>query len=358
MQGFFAVVLVLGGLIFFHELGHFLVARLLGIGVRTFSLGFGPKMFSFTRGRTRYQVSVVPLGGYVHLAGENPDEEPSSDFPESADFSRRPAWQRMLVVSAGPLFNFLLAWLIYWGLLWGYGKMELLPGVGEVMKEGPAATAGLEPGDMVTAVDDKAVSYWREMAEAIQESEGKTLTVTVQRAGQVLALKVTPELRVHKNLFGEEVKTPMIGVTSSGEYVILPLGGGSAMVDGVVQTWDVISLTFRGIVKLVQGAIPRSSVGGPIWIAQMVTEQARVGLANLLTLAAIISVNLGLINLLPIPVLDGGHILFFGLETIFRRPVPRRWQAITTRMGIAFLVALMALATFNDLQRIFWSSPS
>ncbi|MDY7002114.1 MAG: M50 family metallopeptidase, partial [Thermodesulfobacteriota bacterium] len=324
MQGFIAVVLVLGGLIFFHELGHFLVARLLGIGVRTFSLGFGPKIFSFVKGRTRYQVSIVPLGGYVHLAGENPEEGPSPDFPESADFSRRPAWHRMLVVSAGPLFNFVLAWLIYWGLLWGYGKMELLPGVGEVLENGPAAQAGIEPGDLVTAVDEKPVSYWREMAEAIQESQGQTLTFTVQRGSQTLALKITPETRVHKNLFGEEIKTPMIGVTSSGGYVILPLGGGSAMVDGVVQTWDVISLTFKGIVKIVQGAIPRTAVGGPIWIAQMVTEQAREGLANLLTLAAIISVNLGLINLLPIPVLDGGHILFFGLETIFRRPVPNR----------------------------------
>ena len=358
MQGFIAVVLVLGGLIFFHELGHFLVARLLGIGVKTFSLGFGPKIFSFTRGRTRYQISIVPLGGYVHLAGENPEEEPSPDFPDSADFSKRPAWHRMLVVSAGPVFNFILAWLIYWGLLWGYGRMELLPSIGEIMKDGPAATAGLQPGDLITAVDDKPVSYWREMAEAIRQSNGQTMTFTVLRKGRTYAFRIKPETKTHKNIFGEEVETPMIGVTSSGEYVVLPLGGGSAMVDGMLQTWDVINLTFQGIIKLVRGAIPKSAVGGPIWIAQMVTEQAREGLANLLTLAAVISVNLGLINLLPIPVLDGGHILFFGLETIFRRPVPQRWQTITTRMGIAFLIALMVLATFNDLQRIFWSTPS
>ncbi|NJB67593.1 regulator of sigma E protease [Desulfobaculum xiamenense] len=356
MQGPIAIILVLGALIFFHELGHFLAARVLGIGVRTFSLGFGPKIFSFTRNHTRYQLSAIPLGGYVQLLGDNLDEELPEGFTKTESFAHRPPLHRMLVVAAGPVFNFILAWAIYSGIFMSTGLVELTPSIGGVQAESSAAVAGIEAGDMVTAVDGQPIAYWREMAEAIRTSEGRSLAFTVRRGDQSLELNVVPRLMERKNIFGETITTPMVGVSSSGDTVTIPLGTGMALVEGANQTWEVIELTMRGIGKLIERVVPLDTVGGPIMIAQMVNQQAQRGFLEVLFLTAIISVNLGLLNLFPIPVLDGGHILFLSLEMIFRRPVPEHWQALTTRIGIFLLIALMALATYNDIYRLFFNS--
>lgn len=358
MTGTIAILLVLGGLIFFHELGHFIVARAFGVGVKTFSLGFGPKILSFKRGLTRYQLSAVPLGGYVQMVGEGVDAELPEGFEKKHSFALRPAWQRMLVVAAGPFFNFILAWFIYWGLLWAHGQMMVLPQIGTVADGSPAAETGIMPGDLVTAVDGRSIQYWNEMSDAIRASGGDTVTITVAREGSALSFDIKPEVRALENLFGEKVEHYVIGVTASGETSTVELGGGEALVEGLYRTYDMVKLTVLGIVKLIQRIVPLDTVGGPIMIAQLVNQQAQEGIVNLLALTAIISVNLGLINLLPIPVLDGGHILFFALETITGRPIPEKWQALTTRIGIAFLVALMALAIYNDLIRIFWPAPS
>jgi len=358
MTGTIAILLVLGGLIFFHELGHFIIARAFGVGVKTFSLGFGPKIFGFKSGLTSYQVSAVPLGGYVQMVGEGVDAELPEGFEKKHSFALRPAWQRMLVVAAGPVFNFVLAWLIYWGLLWANGQMMVLPEIGTVSEGSPAAEAGIEPGDMVVGVGGLDVTYWNEMSDAIRASGGDPVTVTVVREGAERSFTITPEVRALENIFGEQVEHYVIGVTASGETSTIELGGGEAMIQGMARTYEMVELTLLGIVKLVQRVVPLDTVGGPIMIAQLVNQQAQEGIVNLLALTAIISVNLGLINLLPIPVLDGGHILFFALETITGRPIPEKWQALTTRIGIAFLVALMALAIYNDLIRIFWPAPS
>lgn len=358
MIGPLAIALVLGGLIFFHELGHFLAARSMRIGVRTFSLGFGPKLFGFQGGKTQYKLSAIPLGGFVQLVGENPDETPDPEFDESESFAKRPAWQRMLVVAAGPVFNFVLAWLIFWMLAWSAGKIELLPVVGEVHENMPAAAAGIEKGDRITAVNGEPIIYWQDMAERIVESEGETLDFTVQRGDETLVLEMAPKYQVRKNIFGEDERIPLIGVTSAGETEKIPLGFIGAMREGARETWGVISLTFTSLLKIVQGVVDLDTVGGPIMIGQIVTEQARVGLINVLAVTAIISVNLGLINLMPIPVLDGGHILFFLIESVVGRPVPEKWQNITTRIGIALLMAVMALAIYNDLARLFTETTS
>lgn len=357
MQSVLAVVLVLGLLIAFHELGHFLVARALGIGVKTFSLGFPPKIFSFKWGQTRYQLSLLPLGGYVSLVGETREEDLPEGFTIDQSFMHRPAWHRMLVVAAGPVFNFILAVLIYWGVFWAQGAIEMLPVIGDVRDASPAMEAGLETGDQVTAIDGQPVNFWRDLSSIIQASEGKTLTLTVKRGDETFTREVQPELTVHKNIFGEDIKTPLIGITSKGDTTTIPLGAGSAFTEAFVQFWQIVKLTGQGVQKIIERVIPLNTVGGPILIVQMVSEQASQGFVNLLALTALISINLGLINLLPIPVLDGGHILFFGIEAIFRRPVPEKIQDLTTKIGLALLITLMILATYNDLARNFpWLS--
>lgn len=353
LQSVLAVVLVLGLLIFFHELGHFLVARLLKIGVPVFSLGFGPKLFSFMRKGTEYRLSAVPLGGYVKLAGENPDDELAPDIKPEESFSLRPPWQRILVVAAGPVFNFFLAFFIYWGLFWFHGQQELLPVVGQILEDSPAEVAGLHPGDRILAIDGREMTFWSELSETIQHSEGRSLTLSVQRDRQQLEITAQPRVKTRQNIFGEDIKVAMLGITASGEAMTIPLGPIAAMTAGAEQTWTIVALTVQGIIKLIERIIPVDTIGGPILIAQLVSEQASVGLTNLLALTALISINLGLLNLLPVPVLDGGHILFYTLEAIKGRPLSARMQEIAYKIGIAFLVTLMTFAVFNDIHRFF-----
>lgn len=348
-----AIILVLGLLIFFHELGHFLMARIFGIGVSTFSLGFGPKLFGFVSGKTEYRLSAVPLGGYVSLVGESDDEDLPDQFTPEENFSRRPPWQRILVVAAGPVFNFILAWFIYWGLFWANGQMELVAEIGQVTDDSPAYEAGLKPGDQVLEVNGREITYWDDMVLFIQQSRGEPMDFLVQRNSQVLDLTVIPEMATRQNIFGEEIITPQVGVIASGKTISIELNFLSAGREGAAQTWMFMKLTVQGIIKLIERIIPLDNIGGPIMIAQLVSEQTQEGLVNLLALTALISINLGLINLLPIPVLDGGHIIFYTAELITGKPLNDRMKQIATRIGISLLLALMAFAVFNDLLRIF-----
>lgn len=347
-----AILLVLGALIFFHELGHFLVARVFGMGVQAFSLGFGPRLTGFRSGKTDYRLSAIPLGGYVQLVGEAAGEPLPEGFEDKESFSQRPPWQRILVVAAGPVFNFVLAWAIYTGLLWFHGQQELLSVVGAVQAETPAQAAGVQAGDRILSVNGQPIRYWFDLAEAIRVSQGKPMALTLERESGQVELLVTPKLLKRKTIFGEEVMAPMIGVVASGETESIPLGPRSAFLAGLDQTWAVISLTFEGLVKMVERVIPLDNIGGPIMIAQMVHKQSEAGFSNVLALTALISINLGLLNLLPIPVLDGGHILFCTIEMVIRRPVTVRIQQIAVRLGVAFLLGLMALAVYNDIARL------
>ncbi|AMK12201.1 RIP metalloprotease RseP [Pseudodesulfovibrio indicus] len=344
-----AIVLVLGGLIFFHELGHFVVARIFGMGVKAFSLGFGPKLAGFTSGQTDYKLSLIPLGGYVALAGEQGEDEP--DFPDDKLFSNRPAWQRLCVVAAGPFFNFLLAFLIYWFLGLAQGQAVVLPLVGGVLPDSPAAEAGFVKDDLVTAIDGVPVDSWTQMVETIRAAEGKPLVVEIDRAGQVLTLTVTPKVNTYKNLFGENVTVPMVGINQAGQVRFEPIDG-IGFAGALQNTWYMSKVVVKGFVSILERLIPVESVGGPIMLAQMVHQSAQSGFFDLLGMMALISINLAIINLLPIPVLDGGHILFFGLEIIFRRPLSDRWKAMSMRVGLLLLLLLMSLAIFNDVRRL------
>jgi regulator of sigma E protease len=357
MTGAIAVILVLGGLIFFHELGHFVFARLFGVGVKVFALGFGPRIAGVKRGKTDYRLAAVPLGGYVAMVGEGPGEELPEGFTREESFATKPAWQRMIIVAAGPISNFLLAFLIFWLLLTVWGRTELAPVIGGVQEDSPAAEAGIEPGDRIVSIDGEEVVFWKDMSEIISASDGETLNVTVKRDGEMETVMVTPEKRTWTNIFGEEKKRFMFGVVAAQETVSVEMDAGSAFVGAFQQTWEVVVLTVQGVKKMIEQVIPLDQLGGPIMIAQIVSEGAKQGVAAVLALAALISVNLGLLNLLPIPVLDGGHILFFAIESITGRPVSERVQGWTIRIGLALLLALMGFAIYNDIQRII-SAPN
>ncbi|MDD2966074.1 MAG: RIP metalloprotease RseP [Desulfovibrionaceae bacterium] len=357
IQTIIYAVLVLGALIFFHELGHFAVARWFGMGVSRFSLGFGPILCSFTKGKTQYALSAVPLGGYVSLVGESDDAELPEGFSPQESFALRPAWQRLLVVAAGPIANFVLAWFVCWVLAIGYGQVIALPEIGGIVAESPAAKAGIQTGDRVLAVDDTPIGTWAEMSDAIAASKGKSLTFLVQRGTESLPVTLTPQLSKRKTIFGEEEEAWLAGVRSSGAVETLPLSFAESFPAANARTWELIDLTWQGFVKLAQRVVPADQVGGPIMIAQMVGQSAEAGLAALLALTALISVNLGILNLLPVPILDGGQIVFCLVEMVIRRPINETARGIAMRVGFALLMALMVFATYNDIVRIVksWS---
>jgi regulator of sigma E protease len=353
LSSILAVVVVLGGLIFFHELGHFMVARGMGMGVSVFSLGFGTRLFGIRRGKTDYRVCAFPLGGYVQLVGESPDAELPEGFTAQESFSRRPPWQRMLVVLAGPVFNFLLAWIIFWGLAWSQGVQEMLPVIGQVTNSSAAEAAGIAPGDRIMDIDGQPIRVWEDLVSRIEANQGNPMLVTVSRDKELIAVHVTPRLQEKRNLFGEIKIVPMLGIAPRGDVESRALGFLDAGIQGGRQIWEVSGLMIMGIIKLVERVIPVSDMGGVILISEMIHKEAQNGLLNLLALTALISINLGILNLLPIPVLDGGHILFFFLETITGKPLSPKIQQAALKVGMALLLMLMVLATFNDILRHF-----
>ena len=352
-----AVVIVFGGLVFFHELGHFSVARALGMGVSTFSIGFGPKVLKKKVGKTEYALSLVPLGGYVALVGETDAAELPEGFTEEDSFGLRPAWQRLLVVLAGPAANMVLALILCIIMAVGWGESYVLPSVGEVIADSPAERAGVKAGDIIVAIDGREISTWSELSETIGASGGAALRVDVVRRGEdgaetLLSLPMTPERSERETIFGEVETAWLIGVRSAGAVTTRDLGVGDSVAAGFRQCGEMLSLTWQGFVKLVQRVVPADQVGGPIMIAQIIGQQTSNGLAGLLGLAALISINLGILNLLPVPVLDGGTAVFCVYEMLFRRPLNRKVLDWSLRVGLALLVSLMIFATFNDVMRI------
>jgi regulator of sigma E protease len=350
----FSLIIVLGVLIFFHELGHFLVARLLGVGVEKFSLGFGPKLIGKKIGITEYQISAIPLGGYVKMVGESPDSElDPSEIPIS--FTHKHVLKRILIVAAGPFFNILLALIIFFGIFQISGLLILKPGIGNVNEGSPAYIAGLKKNDLVVSIDGVDISSWEDMANAIMASKGKTLAISVLRGDTVLTKNVTPEVKKVKNLFNEDVERYVIGVTASGEVFKKDLNFFQAVSESVNQTYQITALTIKGVVKLFQGSVSPKTLGGPIMIAQIAGQQAKEGVVNLIFFIALISINLAILNFLPIPVLDGGHLLFFFIEAVKGSPVSVKVREISQQAGIFVLILLMIYVFYNDIARVFLS---
>ncbi len=348
-----AVVLVLGVLIFIHELGHFLVARFFKIGVITFSLGFGPKILKYKKDKTTYALSLIPLGGYVSMVGEYSDEVENLGFTQEDAIGNRPPFQRLCVAASGPLANILLAFLVYVGIALHSGASVTLPVLGTIVENSAAYEVGLEPNDTILRIGDYQIEEWNDVIEALKINGATTTEIEYSRDNTIYTADVTPKQSVRTNIFGEEEKAYLLGVTPSGEVKHTPLTIPGAFVEGYKQAVFTIDVTLTGLAKLVTGSVSADNVGGPIMIAQVVGQQASVGILPLLMLTALISINLGLLNLLPIPVLDGGTIVFSVIEMITRRPISEKIQNGLMQVGGFLLISLMIFATFNDVMRFF-----
>lgn len=348
-----AIILVLGGLIFFHELGHFLANRAMGIGVITFSIGMGPKIYTIKRGKTEYCLSLLPFGGYVSAVGEYSDEVEELGFTEEEAIYNRPPWQRMILAFAGPFANLLLAWIIYTGLAFSTGLTIPLAQVGGIIEESPAAIAGLQKEDMIVAINGTSIDKWEQVPQIVNSSNGVPLQFEVVRDADKINLTITPKEMARTNIYGEQEIAWLVGIQPFGSVRYEELPFSSAITQGFTQTWAMIDMTLTGLGKLFSGSVSSDSVGGPLLIGQMIGEQAKAGIVSLLLLAALISVNLGLLNLLPLPVLDGGMILFCLIEMIIRRPIPDIVQERSMQAGAFLLISLMVFATFNDIMRWF-----
>ncbi len=349
-------VAVLGIMIFFHELGHFLMAKNFRVKVLKFALGFGPKMVGKTVGETEYSIRYFPLGGFVKMLGEDPeDQELENLSPEEAErsFENQHVLKRIAIVAAGPLANILLALALFWGLFFISGKQILIPEIGQVRPGSPAEKAGLLKGDLIVSAQGKEITDWTDIKKLVEDKAGQPLVIAVQRGGGIREFTVTPEMEVSKNEFGEEVRSPLIGIVSSGKLKKLELSLWQATKQGFKETWKWVELTCLVLVKLFQGTVPFKSIGGPILIGQMTGQLAQDSFTNLIPFMAIISVNLGIINLFPIPILDGGIIIFLLLELIIGKPLSVKKREIAMKIGLGLIILLMVAVTYNDLARVF-----
>jgi len=345
-------VLGLGFLIIVHEFGHFIFAKRLGVGVLKFSVGFGPRLLGRTVNGTEYAISAVPLGGYVKMIGEDPDAT-AEDVDPRVSFAHQRLWKRAAIVVAGPAFNLLAAFVIFAAVFAVYGAR--MPSeaakVGGVMEGMPAAKAGLQVGDVVTALDSQPVRTWEELSAAIRASKGRDVELAVQRSGSTLTLRVTPESKPDKNFFGEVVgEAFVIGIERGFDQEAV--GVIQAVGMAFTQTLWWIETLLLSVVKMLQGKISAQEIGGPILIAQAAGQQARMGLEYFLHFMAVISINLGILNLLPIPILDGGHLVFCVIEAALRRPLEMRHREIAQQIGLVILIGLMAFAFYNDIARV------
>ncbi len=351
---FLPFVAVLGILIFFHELGHFLVAKYFGVKVLKFSLGFGYKLIGKKIGDTEYVISTVPLGGYVKLLGENDDETESlsADEVEGA-FTSQHVLKRIAIVAAGPLFNLVLALFLFCGLYLISGNYVMTTEIGQVREESPAYKAGLMKGDVIISVEGKRMERWAQIKDLVQDRAGKPVMLTVKRGDKFLNMTVIPEESVVKNIFGEDIKSALIGIVSSGKFRKLELGPWQAVTESFRKTVEIIELTCLTIVKLVQRVIPIKTVGGPILIGQMAGKLAQESFVYLIPFMAIISINLGILNLLPVPILDGGVIIFLLIELITGKPISLKKRDLAQKVGLFLLIFLMAVVFYNDISRLF-----
>jgi regulator of sigma E protease len=344
-------IIALGVLIFAHELGHFLVARLANVKVLAFSLGFGKKLLSFKRGETEYALSAVPLGGYVKLLGESPDEEvPEAEIPRS--YTHKPPITKILIGFAGPFFNILLACLLFF-LIFLSGQSVLSTKVGSVEKGFPADVAGIKAGDVITSINGKQIEEWTELMDIMAKSDLKPMKFGVRRDGQSFDTMITPREMEATNIFGEKVTRKVIGIVASNAFLERKETLGGAASKAVIQTYTLSELTVVGIVKLIKGSISPKNIGGPLLILEAAGKQAKEGKRSFAYFVAIISINLAVVNLLPIPILDGGHILFYLIELVTRRRISQRTIEISQKVGITVLILIMVLAFSNDLCRLF-----
>jgi regulator of sigma E protease len=355
---------VLTIVVFFHELGHFLMARLCGIKVLVFSVGFGPEIAGFyDRYGTRWKISAVPLGGYVKFFGDDnaasvPDQSAAAamtDAQRKDSFMFQPVGSRAAVVAAGPIANFVLAIAIFAAIFMTVGKQTTSARVDTVQPASAAEAAGFKPGDLVIAINGEKIESFSDMQRIVSISAGETLSIDVDRGGAPVTLKATPQLKELKDNFGNVHRLGVLGISRSmspGDIKTEKAGPLRAVVMGAQETWFVVDRTLAYISGVFVGREAADQLGGPIRIAQVSGQVATAGFTALIHLTAVLSVSIGLLNLFPIPLLDGGHLLFYAIETIRGRPLSERAQEVGFRIGLAIVVMLMIFATFNDILRL------
>ncbi len=349
-------IIVIGPLIFLHELGHYAAGRAFGVRVDAFSIGFGREIFGWSdRHGTRWKVGWLPLGGYVKFAGDmNPASQPDARWhalpPEerNATFQAKPLWQRAIIVAAGPIANFLVAIAIFTAFFATYGEPRTPPVVAAVYEKSAAGRAGLVPGDRIVSIDGVAIERFEDIAEYVGIRPGEEMRVEIDRNGARSTIALTPQMVRESDRFGNEYRRGMIGIAPA-ERIVAPLGPLQSVVAAVDHTIGIVAMMRDTLVQLITGRRSIDELGGPLKIAQYSGQQATLGLAALIEFMAIISINLGFINLLPIPMLDGGHLALYAAEAVRRRPVSAVFQEWAFRSGLAILLALMLFVTVNDL---------
>ncbi|HWG03414.1 MAG TPA: RIP metalloprotease RseP [Beijerinckiaceae bacterium] len=353
-------VFVLSIVVFFHELGHFLVGRWCGVKVDAFSIGFGPEIFVFVdRKQTRWRIAALPLGGYVKFHGDAngaslPD--PAATAAMSADeravsFSAQKVWKRALIVVAGPVANFILAIAIFSGVFFFYGRSVTAPRIASVQQGEAAAAAGFQPGDLIVSIDGQPITSWEDMQRVVEVSSNVPLTFVVRRGDSNQTIVATPRARVIETPFGKN-KTGLLGVVASqnpDDWHVERYSLADSIKSGAAETWFFVARTGEFVGGIFQGRESADQISGPMGIAKVSGEAAKIGFSALLWLAAVLSVSIGLINLVPVPLLDGGHLLYYAVEALRGRPMSERAQEFGFRLGLGLVVALMLFATFNDI---------
>lgn len=354
-------LVVISLIVFVHEMGHYLVGRWSGIKILAFSFGFGPELAGFTdKHGTRWKISAIPLGGYVRFYGDadaasSPDFDGVSALPESErakTFLGAALWKRAATVAAGPIANFILAIVILAGIFMAYGKYVADPVVSEVKAESAAAEAGILKGDVLLKMDGETVETFDDVRRYVSVRPGIAVSLVVKRNGQELPLTITPKLTEITDGFGNKMKIGVIGILTTRDagnmrtVTYSPLG---AVKEGVRETWNIVTGTFDYLSNLVTGRMSADQLGGPIRVAQTSGQVATLGVVALLHLAAVLSVSIGLLNLMPVPVLDGGHLLFYAIEALRGKPLGEAAQGVAFRIGMALVLSLMVFATWNDI---------
>jgi regulator of sigma E protease len=352
---------VLTVVVFVHEMGHYLVGRWCGIGVQAFSIGFGPELVGFNDRRgTRWKLSAVPLGGYVKFVGDmnatsTPDsEEIAALTPEERKvaFHTQPIWKRALTVFAGPAFNFVLTIVVFTVMFSIYGRYVSEPMVAEVRAGSPAEAAGFLPGDRFVTVDGTPIDTFADVQRIVSGRAGDTIIFVVQRGGEEVTLTAVPEISEQQDALGNTVKVGVIGVVNDealGQPRLVEYSPGAALVEGVRETGHIIARTGQFLQRFVMGREDRCQLGGPVRIAEMSGKAAALGFEWVVQLVALLSVGIGILNLLPIPPLDGGHLLFYGIESVIRRPVSERVMEAVYRAGLLMVLVFMAFVFWNDI---------
>lgn len=352
---------VLTIVVFFHELGHFLVARWCGVNVKVFSIGFGPEIFGwYDKYGTRWRMSWIPLGGYVRFldddgAASTPNRqqiEAMSDAEKAGSFHLKPVGSRAAVVAAGPIANFILAIVIFTLTFWFIGREVTEARVDQVAPDSAAAAAGFRPGDLIKSIDGEKINDFNQLQRIVSGSAERVLMVVVERDGAELTLTATPQWKEITDRFGNKQKVGLLGITRNageGGYRLETYGLADSFKMALKETWFVVARTFEYLYDIVVGRQDADQLGGPLRIAQASGQVATLGILALIQLAAFLSVSIGLLNLFPVPLLDGGHLVFYAIEAVRGRPLSEQSQEWGFRIGLALVLALMFFATWNDI---------